>query len=137
MKNKGIQITDYDLERLRELLWASKLAGKSDDAFLKLEKELERAEVVSSGKISTDVVTMNSKVRIKDLDTNEEIILQLVFPSDSNLDEGKISILAPVGTAILGYKVGDTVEWQVTAGIRRLRIEGVLYQPEAAGDFLL
>ncbi len=137
MKNKGIQITDYDFERLRELLRTSKLAGKSDDAFLKLEKELERAEVVSSRKISADVVTMNSIVRIKDLDTNEEMILQLVFPSDSNLDECKISILAPVGTAILGYKVGDTVEWQVPAGIRRLRIEEVLYQPEAAGDFLL
>lgn len=137
MKNKGIQITDYDFERLRELLRTSKLAGESDDAFLKLEKELERAEVVSSRKISADVVTMNSIVRIKDLDTNEEMILQLVFPSDSNLDERKISILAPVGTAILGYKVGDIVEWQVPAGIRRLRIEEVLYQPEAAGDFLL
>jgi regulator of nucleoside diphosphate kinase len=137
MKNKGIQITDYDLDRLRKLLRTSKLAGKSDDAFLKLEKELERAEVVSSRKIPADVVTMNSIARIKDLDTNEEMILQLVLPDDSNLNEGKISILAPVGTAILGYRVGDAVDWQVPAGIRRLRIKEILYQPEAAGDFFL
>jgi regulator of nucleoside diphosphate kinase len=137
MISNDIQVTDYDLERLRELLRAAKVSGKQKEALTQLEKELERAKVTSSGKVSADVVTMNSIVRIRDLETEEEMILQLVFPGDANLDEGKISILAPVGTAILGYKVGDTVQWRVPAGIRRLRIEAMLYQPEAAGDFFL
>jgi regulator of nucleoside diphosphate kinase len=137
MISNGIQITDYDVERLRELLRPGKLAGKDGEPFAQLQKELERAEVTSSGKISADVVTMNSVVRIRDLETQEEMILQLVFPRDANLDEGKISVLAPVGTAILGCRVGDTVQWRVPAGIRKLRIEQMLYQPEAAGDFIL
>ena len=138
MGNKSnICITDYDLERLRELLRAAKRSGTQKEALIKLGKELERAIVISSGNVPADLITMNSKVRIKDLDTNEEMMFQVVFPSEANLDECKISILAPVGTALIGYKIGDTVRWQVPAGIRKLRIEEILYQPEAAGDIYL
>ena len=138
MRNKSnICITDYDLERLRELLRAAKRSGTLEDALIKLEKELERARVISSGNVPTDLITMNSKVRIKDVDTNEEMVFQIVFPSDANLDDCRISILAPVGTALIGYKIGDTVRWQVPAGIRKLQIEEILYQPEAAGDIYL
>lgn len=137
MKNKNIQITDYDMERLKELLRATRLSGKQEETLTQLEKELKRARVVSSGNVPAEVITMNSKVRIKDLDTNEEMVFQIVFPSEANLDENRISILAPVGTAMLGYKVGDIVRWQVPAGIRKLRIEEILYQPEAAGDIYM
>ena len=138
MENKSnICITDYDLERLRELLRAAKRSGMQEEALIKLEKELERARVISSGNVPADLITMNSKVRIKDLDTSEEMIFQIVFPSNANLDECRISILAPVGTALIGYKIGNTVRWQVPAGIRKLRIEEILYQPEAAGDIYL
>jgi regulator of nucleoside diphosphate kinase len=57
-----------------------------------------------------------------------------VFPTEADFAEGKISVLAPIGTAILGYKQGDTIEWSVPSGLRRLKVEEILYQPEAAGD---
>jgi regulator of nucleoside diphosphate kinase len=80
---------------------------------------------------------MNSQVLLCDIDTLETMTYTLVFPKDADIDSGSISVLAPVGTAILGYRQGDIVEWPVPAGIRRLRIEKVLYQPEAAGDYTL
>jgi regulator of nucleoside diphosphate kinase len=76
---------------------------------------------------------MNSRVRLTDAGTNEEQVYTVVFPSDANVEQRKISVLAPIGTAILGYRVGDMVEWRVPGGIRKLRIEEILYQPEAAG----
>jgi regulator of nucleoside diphosphate kinase len=80
---------------------------------------------------------MRSKVRLRDLDTGEEMVYTLVFPSEANFDEGKISVLAPVGTAMLGYRVGSLIEWEVPSGRRRLKVEELLYQPEAAGDYNL
>ncbi len=68
-------------------------------------------------------------------DSGKEMTIQLVFPSEADYERGKISIMAPIGTALIGYGVGDTVEWRVPAGIRRLKIQEVLYQPEAAGQY--
>jgi regulator of nucleoside diphosphate kinase len=79
---------------------------------------------------------MNSRVRLTDIDTNEQQVYTVTFPSEANLDQRKISVLAPIGTAILGYRVGDTVQWRVPGGIRKLLIEEILYQPEAAGHRL-
>jgi regulator of nucleoside diphosphate kinase len=86
---------------------------------------------VKSGKVPPDVVTMNSRVRIKDLNRGRELTYQIVFPEHADLDENRISVLAPIGTALLGYRAGTTVEWQVPSGTRRFRILGVEYQPEA------
>ena len=69
------------------------------------------------------------------LDDDSRMEVTLVFPADADIDAGKLSVLSPVGTALLGYAEGDTVEWEVPAGKRRIRIEKILYQPEAAGDF--
>ena len=76
-------------------------------------------------------------VRLKDLVSGEANTYSLVFPTEANFTEGKISILAPIGTAILGYKRGDTIEWPVPAGVRRLKVDEILYQPEAAGNYEL
>ena len=130
-----------NLDKLLEalVLQAELLEPKADPARRAkgavLEAELDRAHVVSPQEIPGDVVTMNSAVLVKDLDTGAEMALTLVFPSDAGLELGKISILAPVGTALLGYRVGDTIEWKVPGRIRRLRIERMIYQPEAAGDY--
>ena len=97
-----------------------------------LEAELDRAEVVPSGDIPNDVVTMHSEVRITDLTAGEERTLTLVYPIEADSTRGRISILAPIATALLGYRVGDTVEWKVPGGVRRLRIDALLHQPEAA-----
>jgi regulator of nucleoside diphosphate kinase len=92
----------------------------------------ERAHLVASDEIPPDVVTMNSQVVLRDLDTGGEIVLTLVFPRDANVDQQRVSVLAPLGTAILGYRGGDIIEWQMPGGTRRLEVERVLYQPEAA-----
>ena len=136
MKEREIYVTAQDIERLRKLLEGVRLWSSRDREHLEaLEAELDRAHVVPSQEIPGDVVTMNSAVLVKDLDSGKEIALTLVFPSDTGLELGKISILAPVGTALLGYRVGDTIEWKVPGRVRRLRVERMLYQPEAAGDF--
>ena len=80
---------------------------------------------------------MNTRVRLKDMDTQEEMIYWLVFPKDADADKNKISIFSPVGTALIGYKVGDIIEFKVPAGLRKLKVKEVLYQPEAAGDYHL
>jgi regulator of nucleoside diphosphate kinase len=138
MELRDIYITKYDLTRLRELLQVGiSFAERDRQSLESLQDELDRAHVVEPTAVPHDVVTMNSRARLKDLETNEEKVYTLVFPSEANLEQQKISILAPIGTAILGYRVGDAVEWQVPGGIRKLRIEEILYQPEAAGQYNL
>jgi regulator of nucleoside diphosphate kinase len=90
---------------------------------------------VPSHEVSERVVTMRSEVLLRDLDSQQEFTCTLSYPEESDVDTGRISVLAPVGTAILGYREGTVVEWEVPAGKRRLRIEKILYQPEAAGHF--
>ena len=103
----------------------------------RLDEKLANATVVAPETMRPDVVTMNSKVRLRDLDEGEEVTYTLVFPDQANIEEGKISVVAPVGTAMLGRRVGDEFEWEVPAGSVRLRVEEVLYQPEAAGHYNL
>jgi regulator of nucleoside diphosphate kinase len=102
-----------------------------------LEAELNRVIIVDTDKIPPDIVTMNSKVYLRDMDTGKDEFYQLVYPEDADIEQNKISILAPIGTAILGYKVGDVIEWKVPAGVRRLKIKKILYQPEAAKEYHL
>ncbi|GJQ52090.1 MAG: RNA polymerase-binding protein Rnk [Anaerolineaceae bacterium] len=136
MSDKLIQITQLDLERLQKLLLDAQATDYRKSEYLeKLKIELNRADVVAPKDIPNDVVTMNSTVCIEDLDTQEQEIYTLVFPEDANVREGKVSILAPIGTAMLGYEVGDTFEWEVPAGKRNLLIKKILYQPEASGDY--
>ena len=138
MKTRKIYITEYDKMRLEELMEvAAEFGDDSREDLESLEEELDNAEIVSSKDIPADVVTMNSKVVFRDLDTSETMTYVLVFPRDANIDAGAISVLAPIGTAILGYAKGDIIEWPVPSGFRRLRIEEIIYQPEAAGDYHL
>jgi len=137
-EERTIYITSFDMSRLEELLEvASDFSARDNKHLDELSKELLRAEVVDSKSIPPDVITMNSKVRLLDLNTKDEKTYTLVFPSEANIDEDKISILAPIGTAMLGYHVGDTIKWLVPAGIRRLKVTDILYQPESAGDYHL
>ncbi len=132
---KGIVITELDLKRLRVMIEDKKASGGKKQHLLALEGELERARLVDSHEVPADIVTMNSEVLLRDADTGEEITLRLVFPDDADASANRISVLAPVGTAIIGFRVGDTVEWEVPAGMRKLVIKKIFYQPEAAGDF--
>lgn len=134
-----IYITEVDLARLRKLIEAASDSGvDSNTPYMnKLEDELDRANIVDPKEIPMDAITMRSKVRLKDLESRKEMIYSLVFPHEADADEGRISVLAPVGTAMIGYRVGDIIEWEVPSGLRRLKVEEVLYQPEASGDYQL
>lgn len=136
MSERQIWITTFDLERLSSLIDGVRATGPQKKAYLvQLEKELERAKVVNPEIIPGDVVTMNSVVRIRDLESGEETTYTLVFPADARIEENRISVLSAIGTALIGYRVGDTIEWKVPAGLRRLKVEGILYQPEASGHY--
>lgn len=134
MTSRGIDITDRDMKRLRELLeTARRFNSHSRAALDQLETELERAQVVASDQIPADVITMHSTARLIDVETGEEMVYTLVYPHEADIDQHRISVLAPIGIAILGYRVGDSLEWQVPEGLSRLKVKEVIYQPEASG----
>jgi regulator of nucleoside diphosphate kinase len=134
MKDRTIFVTEEDMERLRQLVESAQGNATRDLEHLQmLQKELDRAEIVASTEIPDDVVTMNSRVRIRDMDSGREAVYILVFPRDADVAQGRISVLAPIGTAIIGYRAGDVILWPVPAGRRRFKIQEILYQPEAAG----
>lgn len=138
-KEITIYTTEIDRERLGHLIEHVRNENdRGNFSYIKtLEDKLEFAESVAPDQIPPDVVTMRSQVSLKDLDTNEEYTYSIVFPSEANFDKGKISILAPLATALLGYKCGDTVEVEAPARVRRLKIEEILYQPDSAGNLNL
>lgn len=134
MNCQDIYITDLDMKRLSELLEAARRLNQHDPANLtKLAAELARAQVVPSAQVPAEVITMNSTVCLEDLDSGEEMTYTLVFPNEADIDQHKISVLAPIGMAMLGYRIGDTLEWKVPDGISRLKVKQILYQPEANG----
>ncbi|MEL7658102.1 MAG: nucleoside diphosphate kinase regulator [Bacillota bacterium] len=137
--SRKISITAVDRERLLKLINKEREFGsaKNKDYLKDLEHELNGADVVPSEKIPGNAITMNSRILLKDLETGEETVYTLVYPEDADLLEDKISILAPVGTAILGYLEGDIIDWKVPGGVVRFKVEKLLYQPEAAGDYHL
>jgi len=138
MKGKCIYITEFDMKRLRDMLWdaaGSNYRGKHH--LEQLQAELDRGKLVAPHDVPPNVITMNSRVCLVDLDTGEEMTCTLVFPEDADIDQNRISVLAPIGTAMLGYSVGDTIEWPVPEGLRRIQVKEILYQPEAAGDYHL
>ncbi|MCD4818405.1 MAG: nucleoside diphosphate kinase regulator [Candidatus Cloacimonetes bacterium] len=138
MLEKKIYITNIDKQRLTELLVVARKFAKKDEKYLRdLECELAKCEIVESNEIPSDVITMNSKIRLWNINTKKEVIYQLVFPYDADTDQGKISILAPIGTALLGYQISDIVQWKVPAGLIKFEVKDILYQPEAAGDYHL
>lgn len=137
-QHRTIYITSSDMLKLENLIEGRREGNLKDKEHLEeLENELERAVLMDSKAIPPNVITMNSRVLMKDLDTQEEMTYTLVFPADANVKENKISVLAPIGTAMIGYKVGDVIEWPVPSGQRRLKVIDILYQPEAAGDYHL
>lgn len=129
----SILITTHDFERLQRLISGRRGARSVDHEHLDmLEQELDRAEIVSPKSLPRHIVTMNSEVRLLDLDSGEVRVYRLVFPNQNRTDNS-VSVLAPIGTALLGYRAGDVIEWRVPKGIRRLKLLDVVTQPETAG----
>lgn len=132
MNTPPITITDNDLQRLAQLI-INYDAEKTEQ----LDAELARAEVVPQREIGRDVVTMNSDVVYEDTATGARRQVRIVYPKDADAERGWISILAPLGSALLGLRVGQTIDWQVPSRTRHLRVVDVPYQPEANGDYTL
>jgi regulator of nucleoside diphosphate kinase len=131
---RTIILSEVDHKRLTALIdSAISGPGGGEDYLAALEGELDRARVLPPGEVPTDVVTMNSTVRLRDLASDEAVTYTLVYPGRADITEGRLSVLAPVGTAIIGQREGDVVERLVPAGLKRLKVEEVIYQPERAG----
>lgn len=128
----AIVITDHDLERLLPILEHS----DTPESEL-LDWELHRAEIVEQGRVPPDVVTMNSEVVYEDFATGARRTVRVVYPADADPSRGWISVLAPIGSALLGLRVGQQIEWQLPTGPRRVFVVAICYQPEARGDFHL
>jgi regulator of nucleoside diphosphate kinase len=119
-------MTEKDFYKLRSLLDVGKKSNGWDyPQWQMLEKEIEKATIVPRHQLPADVVTMHSRVRIIDMRTGEQMVYKIVYPHEANYAEKRISVLAPIGVALLGYPVGTEIEWQVPSGTRRLRIEAV------------
>lgn len=130
MRNRKIYVTENDKIKLKSL-FTTTIGFRSRDlkSVKDLLNELDRAEVIKDESMIENVVTMNSTVLVKDLKTNEELTYTIVYPEHANSSENKISILAPIGTALLGFKEGDIIEWEVPAGKRKLKVKKILSQP--------
>jgi regulator of nucleoside diphosphate kinase len=128
-----IVVSSLDLERIEAMLDAP--AYRDQAGAIALRDELARADVLAPAQMPNDVVTMNSRVRAVDLDNGDAYDLTLVYPRDADGDAGRVSVLAPVGSAILGLRIGQTMQWPMPGGRRMtLRVDAIHYQPEAAGD---
>ncbi|MDW7645477.1 MAG: GreA/GreB family elongation factor [Desulfuromonadales bacterium] len=138
MNQQTLTFTEHDVERLEIILEGAQRSASLKKSHLEaLADELEKGDIVSSREIGADVVTLNSRVRLRDLDNDKEMEVTLVLPMGSNFSEGRLSVTSPLGIALLGYTAGSVIEWQGQAGYRKARIEAVLYQPEAAGHYHL
>ena len=133
--SRQIYITENDRAKLKKLIDDALFDGKADKSFEDLRNEMKNARTVNIKDLPGNVVTMNSKALIL-LDGNEEEIT-LVYPQEADLIENRISVLSPIGIALLGYSEGDMIQWTVPSGTMEIEIRKVLYQPEAAGDLHL
>lgn len=127
-----IVMSRLDYDRIEALL---EDAGKRGIDTSALETEIARADVVEPAQVPKDVISMNSTARFRDETSGEERELTLVYPRDANGEAGRVSILAPVGSALLGLRVDQSIEWPVPGNRTvTLRVLSIVYQPEAAGE---
>jgi regulator of nucleoside diphosphate kinase len=132
---RTVYVTEFDLQRLRNLIRSTTLsAGGADSTLDDLRNGLEQATPVKAGDIPPDIVTMNSTVRLRDLLNGREVVTTLVFPHRLSDEPDRISVLSPLGCALFGFRQGDEVEVPFPEGPHRYAIVEVIYQPEASGQ---
>ncbi len=126
-------LTELDHMRIELLLRRSE--HRPDEV---LHELLDDADIVEPREMPDDVVTMYSRVRIEDMGDGSQRTLTLCYPTDADPAVGRVSVLSPIGTALLGSRRGDEIEWMTPTGsVQRLRIVELLFQPEASGDYTL
>jgi regulator of nucleoside diphosphate kinase len=131
-KRSKILITEKDFAALASLLRSGSIFKRDSEFVADLEDELARAVVVDTASIPDDVIAMNSTFQLRNLDSDQLQTFTLVYPQHADISQGKLSILAPVGIAVLGYRVGDVIEWKVPSGNRRFLVESVQTQMDAS-----
>lgn len=136
MKQNTIYVTRADADKLKTAIWEAQGTEYRGSLYIqKLKAELGRATIIEPQDTPPDVITMNSKASLLDIETGETMDFTLVLPDQADINLGKISVLAPIGTGMLGCRVGDTFEWDTPGGKRTLRVTKIVYQPEASGNF--
>ena len=131
-------MSSLDLARVRQRIqWIEPRNAFSNTEIERLQEELDQAKVMELNKIPEYIITMNSVVSVKYLTTHNKFTIQLVYPEDANIKVNKVSIFAPIGAALLGYKKSDIICWNAPGGSMRMLVEDVWFQPEAAGEFYL
>jgi regulator of nucleoside diphosphate kinase len=135
MKTKGI-VTEADYHRLLELVHSFR-SENSAEYIRQLWQELKSFRLLPSKNVPPDVVTMNSQVLIKNIASGEEMVVTLVYPKDADIVERKVSVIAPIGIALIGNKEGDVVVCRGPSGGISYELVKVVYQPERFGDMHL
>lgn len=127
MVKDTIYITRTDAEKIRDLLReAEKIQYRGSHYIADLKRELERAKIVDLQDLSPDVIVMNSTAELQDIHSGETMRLTLVFPEQADVSQDRISVLAPIGAAMLGYRVGDSFEWDTPEGRRTFRVNRII-----------
>ena len=134
-KKPNLVVTELDANRIEELL--ASMPKSAEHIKKSLQSELDRADIVAPTEIARNVVTMNSTVRFQVVSSKENFEYTLVYPKDMSAGSNNISILAPIGSALLGLSEGDEIEWPAPDGVVRVRVDKVIDQPEESGDFHL
>ena len=134
---KDITVTVNDYNRLVGLIEFAALRTKMPDITTRLYTHLKNAKTLPQDTIDNTVVTMNSRICLKDINHKRETEITLTYPQDAQPREGKVSVLSEVGVALLGRKENEVVSWKTPRGMGTFQITKVTYQPEAAGDYFL
>ena len=134
METAQVLISGVDFERLSDVVESPRYRGNRRVPLGELRNGLGRGAVVSPKEVPADIVTMRTRVRVRDGPTGTAEVYTLVYPEEADFAQGKVSVLAPLGSALLGARVGSVINVHAPAGVRRMKIERILYQPEAAGD---
>jgi regulator of nucleoside diphosphate kinase len=129
---RRVSITAADHQELSAAIAAARKLAVRAGEMRPLQDKLAHATITRPGELPHDLITMNTRAEVVDLETNEHVELLLVYPAEANVAEGRVSVFHPLGAAMLGHRVGDEFEWPVPYGVRRFKVATVQFQPEAA-----
>lgn len=131
MATRSIHVTNQDLQRLRRVIGSASHASALDQQHREmLSAELDRAIIVDDEDIPPDVIRMRTRVRVRDGSSRQSDDYTLVYPWEADVHSSLLSVLAPLGTALLGYREGDRIDWHLPGGVRELRVEKILGQSD-------
>jgi regulator of nucleoside diphosphate kinase len=138
MATKTRYFNAYDIDRIRGFLELATVGGSQRYRYLLgLKQELEYSVILAPEEMPADVVTMNSQVCINDLSNGGTVTVTLVFPQEADYEQKKVSLLAPLGAALLGCHAGEEICYEAPGGRKKIVITDILYQPEAAKEYSL